>query len=45
VLDADIVRRKYYFWEEKHERRKGKLEGKATHVREACEACMKGRPN
>jgi hypothetical protein len=31
--------------EEKHVRRKGKLEGKVAHVREAGEARMKGIPN
>jgi hypothetical protein len=31
--------------EEKHARRKGQLEGKATRVREAGEAHMQGRPN
>jgi hypothetical protein len=45
MLDVNPVRRKGYFWEEKHERKKGKLEGKATRVREACKACMQGRPN
>jgi hypothetical protein len=45
LLDADLVRRKGYFWEEKHERRKGQMEGKATCVREAGEAHMQGRPN
>jgi hypothetical protein len=45
LLDADLVRGKGYFWEEKHERKKGQLEGKATRVREACEAHMQGRPN
>ena len=33
------------FLEEKNARRKGQLEGKETCVREACEACMQGRPN
>jgi hypothetical protein len=45
VLDADPVKGKCYFWEEKHERKKGQLEGKETRAREACEAHMKGRPN
>jgi hypothetical protein len=44
-LDADPFRRKGYFWEEKHEGKKGQLEGKATGVREACEALIQGRPN
>jgi hypothetical protein len=33
------------FLEEKHARRKGQLEGKATHVRYAGEVHMQGRPN
>jgi hypothetical protein len=45
VLDAGLVRRKCYFGEEKHERRKGQLEGKTTHVREAGRAHMQGRHN
>jgi hypothetical protein len=45
LLDADPVRGKGYFWEKKHERKKGQLEGKATHVRESCETCMQGIPN
>jgi hypothetical protein len=36
---------KRIFWEDKHVRRKGQLEGKATHVREAGEAHMQGIPN
>ena len=44
-MDADLVRRKGYFWEEKHERRKGQLEGKATRVMEVGKACMQGIPN
>jgi hypothetical protein len=36
---------KGYFWGEKHEGKKGQLEGKATRAREACEAHMQGRPN
>jgi hypothetical protein len=45
LLDADLVRRKVYFWEEKHERRKGQLEGKEAHVREVGKAHMQGIPN
>jgi hypothetical protein len=45
LLDADLVRRKGYFWEDKHKGKKGQLEGKETHAREACEARMQGRPN
>jgi hypothetical protein len=45
LLDANLVKREGYFWEEKHERKKGKLEGKETRVREACEARIQGRPN
>jgi hypothetical protein len=45
LLDADLVKREGYFWEKKHERKKGQLEGKATRAREACEACMQGIPN
>ena len=45
MLDADLVREKGYFWEEKHERKKGYLEGKASRAREACEAYMQERPN
>jgi hypothetical protein len=45
MLDVDPLWVKIYFWGEKHEGKKGKLEGKETHVREACEACMQGRPN
>jgi hypothetical protein len=45
VLDADLVRRRDYFWEEEIERREGQLEGKLARVREAGEACMKGRHN
>jgi hypothetical protein len=44
-LDADPIKGKGYFWEEKHERKKGQLEGKATLAREACDACMQGIPN
>jgi hypothetical protein len=44
-LDAILVRGKGYFGEEKHERRKGHLEGKAACVSEEGEACMQGRPN
>jgi hypothetical protein len=43
LLDVDPVRGKCYFWEEKQEGKKGKLEGKATRAREACEAHMQGR--
>jgi hypothetical protein len=45
LLDADLVRRKGYFWEEKNERRKGKLEGKEACLREVGKVRMKGRPN
>ena len=45
LLDADLVRRKGYFWEENHERRKGQLEGKVACLREAGESHMQGRPN
>jgi hypothetical protein len=31
--------------EEKHEGKKGQLEGKASRAREACEVHMKGIPN
>jgi hypothetical protein len=44
-LDAGLVRRKGYFWEEKNERRKGQLKGKAPRVREEGETRMEGRPN
>jgi hypothetical protein len=44
-LDADLVRRKGYFWEENHKRRKGQLEGKTTRAREAGQVHMQGRPN
>jgi hypothetical protein len=44
-LDADLVKGKGYFLEEKHERKKGKLEGKATRARESCEADIQGIPN
>jgi hypothetical protein len=44
MLDAGLVRRKGYFWE-KHQRRRGQLEGRATSVRKAGEACMQGIPN
>ena len=40
MLDVELVRRKGYFWEEKHERRKGQLEGKVARVREADEVHM-----
>jgi hypothetical protein len=45
LLDADLVKTKGYFWEEKHERRKEQLEGKEACVREACDVRMQGRPN
>jgi hypothetical protein len=45
LLDANPFRGRGYFWEENHEGKKGYLEGKATHVREACEVHMQGRPN
>jgi hypothetical protein len=45
LLDTNLVRRKGYFLEEKHERRKGQLEGKEACVREEGEAHMQGRPN
>jgi hypothetical protein len=45
MLEACLVRRKGYFWEEWHERRKIQLEGKDSCVREAGEVHMKGRPN
>jgi hypothetical protein len=45
LLDADPFWGKDYFWGEKHEGKKGQLEGKATRAREACEAHMQGRPN
>jgi hypothetical protein len=35
---------KRLFWEEKHARRKGHLEGKARGVREASKARMQGIP-
>jgi hypothetical protein len=45
MLDTDPFWGKGYFWEEKHEGKKGQLEGKAARVREACEVGMQGRPN
>jgi hypothetical protein len=44
-LDADPFWEKGYFLGEKHEGKKGKMEGKVARAREECEACMKGRPN
>jgi hypothetical protein len=35
MVDVDLVKKKGYFWEEKHERKKGQLEGKKTRVRDA----------
>jgi hypothetical protein len=35
-LDADPVKGKHYFWEEKHERKKEQLEGKAVRARHTC---------
>jgi hypothetical protein len=45
MVDADPIKEKGYFREEKHERKKGQLEGKKTRVRDACEESMQGRPN
>jgi hypothetical protein len=45
MLDAEPVKGKGYFWEEKNKRKKGQLEGKSARARKACKARMQGRPN
>jgi hypothetical protein len=45
LLDVDPFWGKGYFWEEKHEGKKGQLEGKEALAREACKERMQGRPN